>query len=69
MIKNVIINGLFDSKGSIDLEMKDNLFILTGDNGSGKTTILNMVYDAISGNFEWFFNRKFKEMQMKFQTS
>lgn len=66
MIRSARIEGLFDKKESIVLKVEGALFILTGDNGSGKTTILNMIFNALNGNYEWFLNKSFKEMEIVF---
>lgn len=43
------INGLFDKKDSIRLSFHDDLNIITGKNGSGKTTIMKLIWYVISG--------------------
>ncbi len=53
MIKKLIITDLWDIKGknyNIDFDEKINL--LTGSNGSGKTTILKIMWCLISGHFD-----------------
>lgn len=66
MIRSARIEGLFDKKESIVLKVEGALFILTGDNGSGKTTILNKIFNALNGNYEWFLNKGFKQMEIVF---
>lgn len=69
MIHKVKIQGLFGRKSPIDFETKDKLFILTGDNGAGKTTILNIIYYALNGNFEWFLKEEFEEVKIEFSNN
>ncbi|GIN71151.1 ATP-binding protein [Bacillus sp. J14TS2] len=66
MLKKVVIHNLFESKEPTTLSLENKLYIITGDNGSGKTTILNHIYYALNGNFEWFFGKKFRETEMIF---
>lgn len=66
MIKRVNFIGFYENNKQFDFRVEDNLFILTGDNGSGKTTILNMVYYALNGSFEWFMNKKFEKIIFTF---
>lgn len=44
------VGGLFGRNNSISREFKDDLNILTGRNGAGKTTILKVLWYVISGN-------------------
>lgn len=44
------IFGLFDRHESIAVNLNDDLNILTGKNGAGKTTILKLLWYVISGN-------------------
>lgn len=50
-IKSIVVErlfGLYDYTLNIPLEAEDNVFILYGDNGTGKSTILKLVYHLIS---------------------
>jgi hypothetical protein len=49
-IKSIEISGLFGRKETMLYEFNNDLNILTGRNGSGKTTILKLVWSIISGN-------------------
>ena len=44
------VSGLFNKKNLIRYTFHDDLTILTGKNGSGKTTILKLIWFIISGN-------------------
>lgn len=48
-LKRLVINGLF-GKTNVDCAFNDDLNILTGRNGSGKTTILKLAWFIMSGN-------------------
>lgn len=53
MIKSVLVEGLRGIEGGrASFEMRPGLNILTGKNGSGKTTILKFIWYLISGNIE-----------------
>lgn len=65
MITNLKIDGLFEDT-NIDLEIKDNVLIITGDNGNGKTTILNILYNGLIGNLVELNQYKFKSIKITF---
>ncbi|MBI0325474.1 AAA family ATPase [Burkholderia plantarii] len=46
----MIVNGLFGKPGVTNYQFNDDLNILTGRNGSGKTTIMKLAWSVISGN-------------------
>jgi energy-coupling factor transporter ATP-binding protein EcfA2 len=73
MLDRFIIKGLFGEK-NIDIDFGNDSVILTGDNGFGKTTILNILYNLLVGNvnelIEYDFdkatvilNREFKSIE------
>lgn len=49
-IQSVAVVGLFGKPGVVTYHFNDDLNILTGRNGSGKTTILKLIWFIISGN-------------------
>ncbi len=51
MLKKLNVEGL-NHRLNIDLSFNDDLNILTGKNGSGKTTVLKLIWYLISGNVE-----------------
>lgn len=51
-IKNIKVEGLNGSKQTIELQFHDDLNVITGKNGSGKTTILKLIWYCISANIE-----------------
>ena len=52
VIKEITIDKLNDIDKEISLNFQDDLNIITGRNGSGKTTILKLMWYCISGNIE-----------------
>ncbi len=51
MIKSLSVKGL-NNRVDADLEFNEDLNIITGKNGSGKTTVLKLLWYLISGNLE-----------------
>ena len=51
MIKSLKVTGL-NRCMSFDLTFHEDINIVTGRNGSGKTTVLKLLWYAISGNLE-----------------
>lgn len=49
-IKNIVVTGLLGREGSISARFNDDINIITGRNGAGKTTFLKLVWYVISGN-------------------
>jgi predicted ATP-binding protein involved in virulence len=65
---NIKINGLFDLFSyDIDLNQEEDLTILTGPNGYGKTTILNILYNLFNHRFYYFQKLLFKEIVFYFE--
>lgn len=54
-ITYVEVIGLNGSKIPVKLEFNEDLNIITGRNGAGKTTILKLIWYVISGNFDLAF--------------
>lgn len=67
MIKKVIINDFFKPDNLVELNFDNNLLILTGDNGAGKTTILNIVYYALMSNFFELKKYDFSKIEITFE--
>ena len=52
-IEKFTVEGLFKSRQPIILDLKEkNIYVLSGKNGAGKTTILKLMWYFISGNLE-----------------
>lgn len=64
-IKSVEILGLF-GKRDYNIDFDNGIRIVVGENGSGKTTILNIVHAAIIGNKTKLSNYDFKDVIVKY---
>ena len=63
MIQHITIKGLFnkfDYEIPLNAQSEDSITFLTGCNGLGKTTILNMVESVMSADFDYLFSVPFK---------
>ncbi len=66
MLKKINIEGLFDTF-NYEIELKDDgITILTGPNGYGKTTILNIINSLYLGNPFFFFKLPFKTLKLEY---
>lgn len=65
-IKKFVINGLFGRK-NIELDFKDNVQIYVGENGLGKTTILNALYYVLSCDFKKLAKINFESIEVYFK--
>ena len=52
------LHGIFD----YDVRLNEDLTFIYGENGSGKTTVLNMLDSVVSGEVYKLFNYSFKEV-------
>ncbi len=65
-INRIEIVGLNDSEKNIEIDFNDDINIITGRNGSGKTTILKLMWYCISANIERAINEiVFKKVIIK----
>lgn len=65
IISKFSIRGLFGCQ-DIDLQVNDNELILIGENGSGKTTVMNMFYHMLKGEFKKIDKYYFDKIELKF---
>lgn len=65
MLKSFIIEGLY-GLFTYQLTFRKGVFIITGPNGFGKTTILRCINDIYNGEFWRFFFLKFKSIIVRF---
>lgn len=65
MIRHIKIYGLHGEK-DVSLSFKDNVKIIIGDNGSGKTTVLNALYSLLSLNFHKLTKIDFESIELQF---
>lgn len=67
MLKDVTINNLFGQE-QIDIDFSKRSVIITGDNGNGKTTILNIIYNVLVGNYHTLIKMNFEQINIIFQS-
>ncbi|HCI7192262.1 TPA: AAA family ATPase, partial [Acinetobacter baumannii] len=51
-IIKVEIDALFGRNGTICINLNEDLNVLTGRNGAGKTNVLKLIWYIISGNID-----------------
>ncbi len=67
-LNQIKIKKLFDLYNyNIDLSNYDNIKIITGPNGYGKSTIIRLVYQLYCTNFYHFFNTTFDQFELGFE--
>ena len=64
-VQNFCIYGLFGYK-NIEIDFKEPFKILVGENGSGKTTILNCFYYTLKKKFESLSKIRFDKIKISF---
>ena len=68
MIRSITIEGLFgEPKKSISIKFNKDLTILVGKNGSGKTTILNILNSIFNSSYYELLKYTFKEIEVIFE--
>ena len=66
MIKKFKITGLFGFR-NVDINFENNVKILIGENGFGKTTVLNSLYYILNKKYTKLSNIEFETMELNFQ--
>jgi len=67
IISKFSIKNLFGCQ-NIDLKVENSELILIGENGSGKTTVMNMFYHMLNGDFKKLEKYEFDKIELKFTT-
>ena len=62
-LERFVIIGLFNEY-NVDLDLQKEVNIFVGENGMGKTTILNCLYSVLSGRVEELINTAFEEIRV-----
>lgn len=65
MIKKFKITGLFGFR-NVDIDFDDNIKILIGENGFGKTTVLNSLYYLLNKKYIKLLNIEFESIELNF---
>ena len=60
-LERIQIVGLHGNK-TVDIKISDNTLILVGENGSGKTTILRILFHFLSGSWQQLFQFRFDKI-------
>ncbi|MBP6714782.1 DUF2813 domain-containing protein [Aliarcobacter thereius] len=66
MIKKFKITGLFGFR-NVDINFENNVKILIGENGFGKTTVLNSLYYLLNKKYTKLSNIEFETMELNFE--
>jgi len=65
IITNVKIEGLFGSKKPVDIKIDEKFNFLIGPNGTGKTTIINLIAATLLADFSKLDNATFSRIEIK----
>lgn len=69
VVRRVVIDGLYDNYNYDITFHKGGITLITGPNGFGKTTVLNIIKNALEQNFFYFFELLFKKIVLYFDDS
>lgn len=64
MIKKISIIGLWNER-NYRIELVDGSLIIVGENGSGKTTVLRIIYNVLSRNWIQLFEEDFNQIELE----
>lgn len=51
LLRRIRINNLYGTSKCIDAHLLNNTLVIVGENGSGKTTFLRIVYNVLAGRW------------------
>lgn len=69
-IKHFNIKGLYDTFDyDFEIDLSDDIFILTGPNGYGKTTILNIIRSLAEQDLYFLYQLSFRKIQIDFENN
>jgi ABC-type lipoprotein export system ATPase subunit len=66
IIKKFSIKGLHN-RTNVELSIEENRLILIGNNGQGKTTIINLLYFVLSRQWRRLLKYEFQEIKLQFE--
>ena len=59
------VYGLF-GRYNLDLQLKDNRLVLVGENGSGKSTVVNLLFYSLTGQWRRIVDMPFTSLEARF---
>ena len=65
ILDSVIVKDFFNNKNTVELNFKDNTNFVIGENGLGKTTLINLVAGVLEVDTETVMNTDFTEIEIK----
>lgn len=65
-LRKFSVKGLFGRNLNFEIPFENDIKILIGENGLGKTTILNMLYHTLTQNFHKLRDYQFEEIVLEF---
>lgn len=69
VVRRIVVIGLYDSYNYDISFHKNGVTLITGPNGYGKTTVLNIIKNALEQNFLYFHDLLFKKIALYFDDS
>lgn len=66
LLTKISVEGIHGGSTSIHAELKDNRLILVGENGSGKSTFLRIVFNLLAGRVLQLSQTQFKSVHLEF---
>ena len=68
IVDSVIITGLWEESQTISFNLDKKFNFIIGKNGTGKTTVINLIAAALTCESERLFKTNFKQISIKFTT-
>lgn len=66
-VKSILIEKLYNAYTyRMDIPSDGSTFLITGPNGYGKTTIINILYNLSIGRYIYFYTLKYNKIEIKF---
>jgi len=65
LLRNVTITGLWDSNDAFNLKFDPTFNFIIGKNGTGKTTVINLLAAALTADYERLDKIPFKKIEIK----
>lgn len=68
LVENIRIDGLWGRSKPLTLEFDEDFNFLIGQNGTGKTTVINLIAAVLTGDFEQLDRFQYDRIQIKLRT-